>query len=609
MVSIGFDNMTSKYFVKFNGVAFHECLEIVKNAKMKYDSSYTRWIGTPKKLIEVYDKLENVDIVNTVNWESVLLNKNNYGELETQFKRVKLNEDCLLSPPIKGKHPYEDFQIECIKKGISQNRYAFFLGMGSGKTYVTISVLNHWFIKDSLEGVIVVTPPEGVYNWREELKMFSLFAKTNDYIIISTATNNRDPFETGKQFKVVIMTYRHFVTLSDDYYAKTHKKKVKKYRKPTIPFDWMGENLAIVIDESHSIKNTKSRQRYLINLHKSYFKYRYLLTGTPTPNSFEEIFTQMLFLDGGILPSNYFEWLEDIANLGGRFSKYKINYLYPEKVKKWEIIFSKWVTRYTSDEILDLPALYIVDTFAEMTKKQKDIYEKLINYRITVLREKEGRIIPRSVFNSFPYISQAYENASLLVGKIDPSKSKDLYKLVNNFNFVKDHGKMEIVDALLKKYLGEGLKVTIADFHPLTLDTLAEIYKEYNPIVIHGQNVPPGVDKVQFRNEQLELFKNDPDRMLLITSSTVLRTAVNIVECKRIINFSRSYDYTTSAQFMKRFHRFKQNDPVILHNMIFTDSLDVRLDEALKRKKDLDSSIFNKESIAKGKWKDIFKGR
>jgi len=605
----GYDNFTNEYFIQFSNTNhFDEALATVKENRLIYNPSNKRWIGTPLKIINTCLQLEDFEQIQRVGWSDVEANKNFTSTIATKFKRKRLDNDCVLSEPILGKSPYEDFQIKAIQKGIGQNRYCFFLGMGSGKSFITISTLNHYFKEGSIDKVLIVTPPEGVYNWLEELKMFSTFANTEDKVYISTASHNRDPFKEIRKETVIIMSYRHYLTISDDYYFQKTKKKSKSYKKPVIPFNIWGDNRAIILDESHKIKNSKSRQTKVISLHKNYFEYRYLLTGTPTPNTFEEIYAQIKFLDDGILPS-YWDWLEDTASLGNRFSKYAINYFYPDRVSHWEEILKRWVTRYTSDQILDLPELVIVDTYAEMTAIQKEIYQHLINYVVGIIKETEGRLVPKLLKNKFSYISLAYENAELLKGKIDELRSPKLAKLVKKFNLNKHHGKMEIVQSLATKYIDEeGLKLTISDFHPSTLDHLAEVFKKYNPIVIHGQNVPTGEDKVKYRNTQLETFKTDKNCKLLLASSTVLNTAVNITECTRVINFSRSFSYTNYSQFIKRFHRIKQTNHVIIHNMIFRDSLDISLDKTLKKKQDLDSSIFNEDSLTKETWKSIFKG-
>lgn len=613
MVNVGVLQGSTKGYVDFSGNAFYDVLNFVKAQKYKYNPDKKRWEAPGGKIYKDLTTLGDFDDVHITEEDKKKLEEiaNNYGESETRFKRSKIVDQYFIYPPIKGKHPYEEFQTECIQKGINQNRVGFFLGMGSGKTFINITIFNHHFSRGNCDKLLIVAPPEGVYNWRRELLTFANFVESEDEILISSAQNNRDPFKMSPQPKVVIMTYRHFLTISDDYYKEKTGKKSKKYRKPTIPFAEWGVDRGIILDESHALKNPQSRQSQVLHLHKRYFYYRYLLTGTPAPNLFTELYSQMFFLDSSLLPNSYYHWLQEIANIGNRFSDYAINYVYKEKEEEWEKKFSPWVVRYRSDEILELPELYIKPIYTEMSDLQKKIYEGIIDYMVYKIKEEnDGQITPKLLRNKFPWISLSYENADLLKGKIDPIESTHLSKLVDKFKFDRHHGKLEVLDSLINTYIkDEKQKVTVFDFHPATLNTLAERYKKYNSIVIHGQNTPKGEDATKWRNDELDKFRNSNKHNLLLGSSKVLSTAINLVECNRVIYFSRSYSYVDYAQSIKRFHRIGQDDQVIVNNLIFERSLDTRLDTALKDKKDLDESIFNKESLAKGDWQDIFKGK
>jgi len=611
MVKISYSTGEETAFVTFSGSAFSAVLETVKRHKFTYNGETKEWGASARKLMQALPHIQDYDdvVFEQGAEEKIKEASQQFGKRETKFKRNKLNERLLKSEPIKGKAPNESFQLDCIQKGINSNRYAFFLGMGSGKTFINISTLNHYFEQGKCDRVLVVTPPEGVYNWRRELLQFATFIDNKDKdIIISSPQTVRDPLPLSP--KVIIMTYRHFLTLSDDYHKRSGKKTSKNYRKATIPFDSWGSNRAIILDESHNIKNHKARQSKALHLHKQFFEYRYLLTGTPSPNNFTEVYSQMKFLDSSLVPHNYYEWVDEIANTGNRFSAYAINFIYEKKREEWEQLFAPWVSRFTSNELLDLPDLYIKDTYAALSPTQSMIYEQLINYVISVLKEEDdGQLIPKRLFNKFPYISLAYENASLLKDRIDPVRSSTLASLVQQFKFDKHHGKLSILDSLVTTYIkDEKQKLTIFDFHPSTIEQLAKRYAKYNPIVLHGQNTPKGREAIEWRNEQLEKFKHDPKCNLLIASSKVLQTAVNITQCKRVVYFSRSFSYVEYAQSIKRFHRIGQEDPVIVHNLIFENTIDTRLDKSLKNKKDLDESIFKRESLSKDEWKHILKG-
>lgn len=611
MVNAQYDKNENLVIIKIKGNNFDDILGIFHEHHCSYEEEGKYWTASPNKaflvLREIADGVEDVHI-SKEDIDLIKKNRFSFGNKETSLLEVNLNDEFFKAyPPIVGKAPHENFQYDCIERGLSRNKFAFFLGMGSGKTYIVAQVLNHLIEQKKLDRVLVVTPPEGVVNWRREILNFSPFFKKSD-IVISTATKNRNPFESDP--KIIIMTYRHYLTLSDDFQKLKHKRsRAKKYRKPVIPFDTWGTERAIVLDESHNIKNYKARQTHVIELHKKSFQYRYLLTGTPSPNNFGELYAQMRFLDSSIVPPDYYEWLGMVADMGNKYSKYAVNYFYKDEMERWEKIFYPWVSRFTSDEILDLPELSVNKIYAEMTDIQEEIYKKLIEHVIyTIKEDNNGQLTVREMKNKFAYISMALDNPLLLKGKID---NDDLAKLINKFKFERDHGKFNIVTSLIDRYINEEKrKVILFDFHPLTLDYFNDYYQKskMNPLLIHGQNTPQGVEAVDFRAEVMDKFKTSKTHNLLIASSRVLKTAANLQEATRGVYFSRDYSYLAWSQSQKRMHRYGQANAVIINPLIFEESLDVRLDISLEDKGDLDKNLFGKESLSIEEWRKVFKG-
>ena len=612
MVNAVYNKALHEVTISFSGDNFYDLLDCVKDKGCTFLPNEKVWITSPYVALPMLSHITtNIEGVHISKADIASMKKDQFSFSVQETNEIDIpfcSEFFKQYPIIKGKIPHENFQLDCIKRGIAQDKFAFFLGMGSGKGYIVIQILNHLIQNNNTDRVLIVTPIEGVINWRRELIKFSPFFEKED-IIISTAKKNRNPLEIDS--KVIIMTYRHFLTISDDFYKLNTpaNKRVKKYRKPSIPFEQWGKLRTIILDESHNIKSHKARQSHVLHLHKHLFQYRYLLTGTPSPNNFGELYSQMKFLDSSSVPHSYSEWIAMIANTGNRFSKYGINYFYAEETAKWEKSFLPWITRYTSDEILDLPELLVKKIYVELSDYQKDIYQKLINYIIFVLKENnDGVLVPKLMRNKFPYISMALDNPLLLKGKID---NGPLSKMIDNFKFEKHHGKFEILTSLVDTYINqESRKIVIFDYHPLTLDVLNDYFMKhnFNPLLIHGQNTPKGMEATDFRADVIDQFKMSKKHNLLIASLKVLRTAVNLQEATRAIYFGRDYSYLSWAQSQKRLHRIGQKEMVIINPLIFEGSLDICLDVILERKQDLDKAIFSKDSLSIDKWKKIFEG-
>ena len=617
MFVIKYNCSTHFFQINFSGESFDDYIGIVAHSILTYNPNTKEW--KTKNATYVCDvllpKLKSIGEEGIYNVEEITkLKKLELKNVDsTIFFRNKLLPQIYKLPPLVGKSPNEEFQQFCIQKGITQNRLALFLEMGLGKTYITICILNQLFLQNKINKVLIICPGSALFNWRRELKQFSTFATDDNFISISTVSTNRVPFEDLEK-KVYLMTYRHFLTLSDQFYKEKHKKKSTKYKSACIPWDIWGDTRAIVLDESHGIKNFQSRQSKVLHIHKKYFYYRYILTGTPAPNGFDELYSQIKFLDEVVIPEqSYLEWGAKIATVGNRFNMYALNrdQMKPEVVVEEEKRISPLVLRYKSKDVLNLPELYVKPIYVEMTSIQKSIYQEIVNYVFFVVKkENSGVLTPREVRNKFPFIVQAYENACLLQGKIDEGFSSTLFKNVNKFKFDnKHHAKLDIVDSLLSKYINTlGKKVAIMDYHPKTLDQLAERYKKYNPICIHGGNTPKGVLKEEFRDTEIERFKKDEATKLLIGSSQVLNVALNITECDTVIYFARDFSFLNWSQSIKRFHRNGSLGPVTIMPIISENTLEEGVELALQKKRNLDESIFKKNSLTKEQWLKVFTG-
>lgn len=574
---------------------FNDLKDLIKRSNFKWSSDRGKWVG------DIYCIESFADLMKKFfDCDEIEIPSEAKLTAETVFKRRAIDRTLLKADPLGP------FQEEGILKGIQQNRLLLGWEMGLGKTYVVVSILNHRVKYDGVDRTLIVAPSESVYNFKRELLRFNTFGLTEDDISIANV-KNRNPWE--KDPKIIIMTYRTFLMLSDEFYRNTTGKTSKNYRTPCLPFDTWGSKRTIVLDESHLIKNITSRTSKVLNIHKQFFDFRYLLSGTPFPNGVHELYNQLRFIDPTSVNPNYNQWLSEIANIGNRWSQYGINYFYPKKVEKFIQQKKKWVDRKFTKGNIDLPDLVVDKIYVGMNDKHEQIYQDLVEYVLYILKERDGRIIPREVFIKFPFIMQAIDDPSLLKGKMDPQMNPRFVSRIEKWK-MKDHSKLEVVSSLLEKYIEtEKRKVILWSGHPLTMDTLAVEYAKYNPIVIHGQSeIPKNISMNEHRNNLLEKFKTGKKNNLLIASYFVLSSAVNIVESNRAVYWDRSWDLKYYLQSIKRNHRIGQTEIVFSHPTILEGTIDERLDKTLDQKENLNNNLFNRDSLSLEEWKNIFKG-
>ena len=386
--------------------------------------------------------------------------------------------------------------------------------------------------------------------------------------------------------------------LSDDYYKLNNPKKkgVKKYRNSTIPFDEWGVNRCIILDESHKFKNPKARITHVLNLHKKFFKFRYLATGTPAPNEIKDYYAQLKFMDEGIIQEDYFDWIRKMANIGNRFSKVAINYYYPEKVEEFINSIQSWIIRRKSNDCLELPDLIINKVYTELNKKQTAIYQDLTVYTLKKMGMNTKYNL-KHIINKFPYFSLAIDNPELIKND-ELIMDINLKKKLTSWNFL-DHSKLSVCDSLVYKYMDENKKIIIWTGHPMTAESLAEHYSKHLPVIIHGQiEIPSKFTQSDYRDKLIEKFKQDKSKKLMIASYLVMGLAINLTEITRNIYFDRNYSLTDWLQSIKRSHRYGQKEKVIVDILICENTLDEHLDRLLTKKENVNKFLLGRVHLS-----------
>src|SRR5208337_4235484 len=160
MLKIAFNSEKNRGEISFKGEHFNDFYHILKEKHFQYDPDEKCWTATPRKILSILSDLGDYEdiIYFPINAKQILEQKRDSEVPETEFIRNSIDMSFLKVPPYKGKPPYEDFQLDCIKKGIRQNRMGLFLGLGCGKTYISINILNHLFIWGKISHILIIVP-------------------------------------------------------------------------------------------------------------------------------------------------------------------------------------------------------------------------------------------------------------------------------------------------------------------------------------------------------------------------------------------------------------------------------------------------------------------
>ncbi len=562
---------------------FSDIVAVMHKVQAKYKDK--KWYINPYKYEEVYEELSDITQIHEVpNF------RNNLWMLlmpqsDIEKYRFPVDVSKFKVQPIIGKIPYEDYQLQDIIKTVSTNRFALFSDMGVGKSYIIITALELLKKHKGLKKIVMVTSSSGTYNIMKEFENFS------DIDIGSIAIgdiNNRRPFDDDTK-NIIIMNYRSFLLISDEY--RKEKDVSKAYRSCPLPLTkWLdGDVGAIILDESHNISNPSSRQSKVLHLAAPYFKYRYIMTGTPFDREWK-LYSQLRFLDFSLVQGmNYQEWCQ-FYFYPDKYSEYKAGEIKPEKAIELQAIVKTISVRRFAKDVLNLPENFINNYYVQFTPEHRNIYQDVVMATLNKLKKDKSYLETREVVNIFQYLLLAIDNPHLLLNSdyFDAENTKQ----ISSFKFQHSHSKVQAVLDLLEKW--QDSKVVIWTSHPSVGQILNDILHTYNPLLLNGESViPKGFTRDSYKLYVVDKFQTGKHHQILIAGEQVLNTAITMVEPNVQIYFDTDFNYTSRSQSEKRIYRIGQKQDVYTYNLIMGRSLDVVRAKNLKDKDFLNNNFLN----------------
>lgn len=226
------------------------------------------------------------------------------------------------------------------------NRFAFYYDTRTGKTPISLAIINDSLKADPLAKWLVICPLILIENaWLEDIeKFFPRMQIVNCHAATRAARLKR--LETPG--RVYITNTESFVT----------------YRQF---FDEMGINCALV-DESSSMKSAKSKiSDEFVDFAQGLQRF-YLLSGTPAPNGEWEYYMQMRSLDKYCMPQSNSQFVEHFFDNVSRNPQYRKLKLKQDHKEELYAMIKEYAMYVDKEEVLETPGR----TFHEITFNMPD---------------------------------------------------------------------------------------------------------------------------------------------------------------------------------------------------------------------------------------------
>ena len=506
-----------------NGLSIREAMQLQLN---------------PQKWMDMdIDDDEQISISNGEWFESVM-QKLRHPDRVKAAKTNKKFKACL-----------RDYQ----KKGLNWLHYLHQLNfgacladdMGLGKTVQLLAFLNAIHQKKQEKASLLILPASLITNWINEIQQF--YPKLN-YFVAHPGFHPQNiqlehTAEQLDQYDLVITTY------------------ALSYR-----YQWIQSYYFryIILDEAQAIKNPNTKQSKGIKQLKS--TNRIIMTGTPIENRLSDLWSLFDFLNPGLLGNKkeFTDFTKGLKNNNKGYSRLR------------RIIQPYILRRLKTDKsiISDLPDKVEMKSFADLSKKQIVLYEKVIAEMKQVIEKSDGIQRKGLILSALIKFKQICNHPDQYLGV-------DTYDEKHSGKFLRLRDICETISEKRERVL------VFTQFKEITSHLANFLKNIFNKdgVIIHGSV------SVKKRKEQIDRFQSDNYVPFMVLSLKAGGVGLNLTKANHVIHFDRWWNPAIENQATDRAFRIGQNKIVIVHKFITRGSIEEKIDQMIEEKKQLSNDI------------------
>lgn len=420
--------------------------------------------------------------------------------------------------------------------------------MGLGKTVQALALLESEKDKSNAGTALLIMPTSLIYNWEMEAAKFTSRLK----ILTYTGTNRNKNIQSFDQYDVVLTSYG-ITRLDIELLQKFH-------------FNY------IILDESQVIKNpTSNIAKAVLQLRA---KHKLTLTGTPLENTTMDLWSQMTFINPGLLGGQtYFK-----NEYQGPIEKQKDE----AKTKKLNAIIKPFILRRLKSQVAtDLPEKVENIYYTNLSPAQEQKYEEAKSYyrgKILDHIEKEG------INNS---------RMTILEGLTKLRQLSNHPRMVDA-HYKGDSGKLEDLSHMIENALLEGHKLLIFSQFVKHLDIVRELLgsKNIEFAYLDGSSMD--------RKDQVEKFNKDPNLKIFLISIKAGGLGLNLTQADYVFILDPWWNPAVEQQAIDRAHRIGQKKKVFTYKFITRNTVEEKILHLQKHKLQLSENLITtEESIVK----------
>ncbi len=411
-----------------------------------------------------------------------------------------------------------------------------------------INLFNQAEKQEHTKTSLIIMPTSLIHNWLNEAKKFTPDLK----ILVYTGVLRDKNISLFANYDVVLTTYG--ITRLD---FELFKHFFFHY---------------IILDESQIIKNPSSKISKSVRALKS--KFRLVLSGTPVENSVVDLWSQMAFINPGLLGSQTF--------FNDHFATPIDKKQDEEKAKKLQLMIKPFVLRRTKQQVAsELPPKIEHLYYSDMSEEQEKMYEETKSYyRNELLKMITEQGVGRS-------------QIQLLTGLNKLRQIANHPRMIEE-EFDGESGKFSDVIHTLENILIKGNKVLIFSQFVKHLELFRKYFKKHHISFsyLDGSTVN--------RQDVVSEFKTNDEIQVFLISIKAGGVGLNLTEADYVFILDPWWNPAVEQQAIDRTHRIGQKNTVFIYKFITKNSVEEKILALQERKKRIaDSLITTEESFIK----------
>ncbi|MGW3851538.1 DEAD/DEAH box helicase [Streptomyces fagopyri] len=424
--------------------------------------------------------------------------------------------------------------------------------MGLGKTVTLIALhLRRQERKPTAGPTLVVCPASLLGNWEREIRRFAPATPVRRF---HGPGRDLSGLDGGVDGGFVLTTYG---TMRRDAERLTGQP-------------WS----LLVADEAQHVKNPHALTAQALRRIPS--RGRVALTGTPVENNLSELWSLLDWTTPGLLGT--------LASFRDRYATAVEGDRDEQAARRLAALVRPFLLRRRKSDpgiAPELPPKTETDQPVSLTKEQVSLYEALVRELMAEIEERQGIARRGLVMKLLTGLKQVCNHPAQFlkepVGAKLPGRS----------------GKLELLDELLDTVLAEdGSALVFTQY--VAMGSLIERHladRGVATLFLHGGTT------VKRREEMVDAFQTG-ERKVFLLSLKAAGTGLNLTRAGHVIHYDRWWNPAVEDQATDRAYRIGQTQPVQVHKLIAEGTVEDRVAEMLRQKRELADSVLGSGEAA-----------